>query len=69
MLIVAVVVVVKVECKACDGVETMLVSQLQRSETSMGACGDAGVSLSLPDLTFHRVANKPPCSTLYPPAF
>jgi hypothetical protein len=56
------------ECKACFGVETMLVSQLQRSETSMETCGDPGQSLILPDFTFYRVDNAPPCSAEAPPA-
>lgn len=54
------------ECKACFGVETLLVSQLQRSVTSMEDCGDPGTSLILPDYTFYRTAVTPPCSNTAP---
>jgi hypothetical protein len=54
------------ECKMCFGVETMLVSQLQRSISSMEQCGDPGTSLVLPDYTFRRVAVSAPCSNTAP---
>jgi hypothetical protein len=51
------------ECKACFGVEIMTVSQIQRSEASAEACGEAGVTYALPDFTFYRVANAAPCNS------
>lgn len=55
------------ECKACVGVEIMTVSQIQRSEASAEACGEAGVTNNLPDFTFYRVANASPCNSPPPP--
>jgi hypothetical protein len=55
------------ECKACFGVESMTVSQIQRSEASATTCGDPGVSNILPDFKFYRVANTSPCNSA-PPA-
>lgn len=55
------------ECKACFGQEIMTVSQIQRSEASAEACGEPGVTYSLPDFTFYRVATTSPCNSQPPP--
>jgi hypothetical protein len=56
------------ECKACFGVETLTVSQIQRSDTSVGTCGSPGVTHILPEFIFNRVATTPPCNAP-PPTF
>jgi hypothetical protein len=55
------------ECRRCYGVELMTVSQTKRSDTSAASCGGVGVTNFLPDLSFRRVTNSPPC-TAPPPA-
>jgi len=56
------------ECTRCRGVETLIVSQISRSYATAPVCGDPGVTNTLPDFTFYRVTNSPPC-TGQPPSF
>lgn len=49
------------ECQACFGVETMIVSSIQNSAQSIATCGSTGVSNVIPDYYFTRVSNKPIC--------
>jgi hypothetical protein len=56
------------ECRRCYGTEILTLNQIQRSDDSIDTCGDAGVTTSLPQFSFNRVTNSPPC-TSQPPSF